>query len=57
MMPRDKMAILSTLAEVECMYNVSLQDRKLINGLKTPLKNRSDQFGNRLAVELTTSNK
>ena len=48
------MTIFATLAEVGCMYNVTLQDTKLIDGVNTPLKNRYYQFGSRLAVELTT---
>ena len=48
------MTIFATLAEVECMYNVTLQDTKLIDGVNTPLKNRYYLFGSRLAVELTT---
>ena len=48
------MTILSTLEEVERMYDVSLQERNLIDGFKTPLQNRYYQFGSRLAVELTT---
>ena len=48
------MTIFVTLAEVECMYNVTLQDTKLIDGVNTPLKNRYYQFSNRLVVELPT---